>query len=290
MNIYSRPVKLADVTISDEFWRRYQELVRTKVIPYQWEALNDRIPGATPSYAMYNFRAASGLIKGEHKGKVFQDSDLAKWLEAVAYVLMWHPDQGLEKIADEAIDLVCSAQQPDGYLNTYYILTGLDKRWSNLMEHHELYCLGHMIEGAVAYYQATGKDKLLNAVIRYVDVVDKTLGPEPGKIPGYPGHPVIEMALIKLYDITRNEKHLNLAKYFIDERGKSPLFFKNECEKYNRSPKKLETYCGFQIIQAGLPVREQKTAQGHAVRAVYLYSGMADVARKTKDAELFAAC
>ncbi|GHU64133.1 hypothetical protein FACS189447_00280 [Spirochaetia bacterium] len=290
MNITSHPVKPSQVTVSDHFLGRYMELVRTKAIPYQWEALNDRIPGAAPSYTMYNFRAAAGLIKGEHKGHPHQDSDFAKWLEAVAYVLMWNPDPDLEKTADEAIDLICAAQQSDGYLNSYYILTGLDKRWTNLLEHHELYCLGHMIEAAVAYYQATGKDKFLNAIIRYVDLVDKTFGSEPDKLHGYPGHPVIELALIKLYDITGNEKHLKLAKYFVDERGQGPLYFKNECEKYDRSPQRLKGFHKFQIWQAGLPVREQKTAQGHAVRATYLYSGMTDVARKTQDAELLAAC
>jgi len=117
MNPLSHPAKPSQFKISDPFWGRYMELVRTVVLPYQWEALNDRIPGAEPSYCMANFRVAAGLIKGEHKGPVFQDSDFGKWLEAVGYVLSWKRDPELEKIADEAIDIVCAAQQADGYLN-----------------------------------------------------------------------------------------------------------------------------------------------------------------------------
>jgi DUF1680 family protein len=239
---------------------------------------------------MYNFKVAAGMLKGEHKGPVFQDSDLGKWIEAVGHVLSWHPDKELEKTADEAIDIVCAAQQPDGYLNTYYSITDITKRWTNLMDNHELYCLGHILEGAIAYYEATGKDKLLNAMIRYVDLVDKNIGSEPGKIHGYPGHEVIEMALIKLHDITRNERHLELAKYFIDQRGKEPLYFKEECEKYGNNFLFKGGPYGFNHYQAGKPVREQHDAQGHAVRAVYLYGGMADLARKTGDAGLLASC
>ncbi|MDR3341485.1 MAG: glycoside hydrolase family 127 protein [Treponema sp.] len=290
MNSSTHHFKQSQFVVSDPFWGRYMELVRTKVIPYQWEALNDRIPGAEPSYAMYNFRAAAGLEKGPHKGPVFQDSDWGKWIEAVGYVLAWQADPELEKIADEAIDIVCASQQPDGYLNTYYILTGLDKRWTNLMDHHELYCLGHILEGAIAYYEATGKDKLLKAMIRYVDLVDKNFGPDPDKRHGYPGHEVIEMALVRLHDITRDERHLSLAKYFIEERGKQPLYFKEECEKYGNKFYWADDPNGFHYYQAALPVREQRDARGHAVRAVYLYAGMADVARKTQDPTLLAAC
>jgi len=161
-------------------------------------------------------------------GRVFQDSDFAKWLEAVAYSLMWHPDPALEQTADGAIQDIIAAQQSDGHLNTYYIINGLDKRFTNLRDDHELYCLGHMLEGAIAYQQATGKDELLKALVRYVDLVDSLIGPEAGKLRGYPGHQELELALVKFYGITGNEKHLRLAKYFIDERGKEPLFFRDE--------------------------------------------------------------
>lgn len=288
--LFSNPLPIGDVRVTGHFWKDLMETARTKVIPYQWEALNDRIEGAAPSYCMRNFHAAAGKIKAEFGGCVFQDSDVAKWLEAVAYSLMWHPDPELEKIADGAIDDIVAAQQPDGYLDTYYILNGLDKRFTNLKDHHELYCLGHMIEGAVAYYQATGKDKLLKALERYVDCVDEHIGPDEGKIHGYPGHEIIEMALIRLYEVTKKEKYLRLAKYFIDERGKSPLYFEEETKKYGNKFWWDESSFQYHYYQAGEPVRDQQYAIGHAVRAVYLYSGVADVARRTGDETLYETC
>ena len=289
-DIQAVPLSLKETTITGSFWKNFMEKARTQVIPYQWEALNDRIPGAEPSYCMRNFRIASGKEKGEFGGFVFQDSDAAKWLEAVAYSLMWHPDPDLEKTADSAIDEILAAQQPDGYLDTYYIINGLDKRFTNLKDNHELYCLGHFLEAGVAYYQATGKDKFLKALIKYVDLVDSLIGPEDGKLHGYPGHQVIEMALVKLYDITGDEKHLRLAKYFIDERGKEPLFFREENKKQGNNFYWEDSLFQFNYYQAGEPVRGQKYAVGHSVRAVYMYAGMADVARKTGDDSLMEAC
>lgn len=289
-NTFSKPLQINHINVKDNFWKKMMELARTHVIPYQWEALNDRIEGAEPSYCMQNFKIAAGMMEGEFKGFVFQDSDFAKWIEAVGYSLMWNKDEGLERIADGAIDIVCAAQQLDGYLDTYYIINGLDKRWTNLRDNHELYCLGHLIEGAVAYYEATGKDKLLNAIVKYVDYVDTIFGPEDGKLHGYPGHEVIELALIKLYKIKKDKKYLNLAKYFIDERGKSPLYFEEEGKKYSNKFWWEDSYFKYQYYQAGKPVKEQQVAEGHAVRAVYLYSGMADVARETNDDELLEVC
>lgn len=289
-NKFSKNLPVDSINITDNFWRKMMELVRTHVIPYQWEALNDRIEGAEPSYCMQNFKIAAGMMEGEFKGFVFQDSDFAKWIEAVGFSLMWHKNINLEKTADEAIDIVCAAQQPDGYLDTYYIINGLDKRWTNLKDNHELYCLGHLIEGAVAYYEATGKTKLLNTVIKYVDYVDTIFGAEENKKHGYPGHEVIEMALIKLYKITENKKYLKLAKYFIDERGKAPLYFEEEGIKHENKFWWEDSYFKYGYYQAAKPVREQEVAEGHAVRAVYLYSGMADVAKETNDDDLLEAC
>jgi len=276
------------------------ERVRTKVIPYQWEALNDRIPGAEPSYCMRNFKLAAQMTRpgldygvprdAGHGGLVFQDSDVAKWIEAASYSLVWHPDPALEKILDETVDIVCNAQQPDGYLNTYYIINGLEKRFTNLEGNHELYCFGHFLEGAIAYYEATGKRKLLDALIRYAECIDRLIGPEEGKLHGYPGHEIAEMALMRLYAITKDEKHLKLAKYFIDRRGQKPLYFKEESAKNNNDFYWKDSYFQYQYYQAGKPVREQNVAEGHAVRAAYLYSGMADIARTTGDAALLKAC
>lgn len=287
---YTKTVPMTNVSVSDAFWGSYMELARTKIIPYQWEALNDRIPDAEPSYCIKNFRVAAGLEEGKFQGYVFQDSDVAKWIEAAAFSLVWHPNNLLEQTVDETIDLIVSAQQEDGYLDTYYIINGLEKRWTEVISNHELYCAGHMLEGAVAYYLATGKRILLDAMIRFVDHIDSVFGLEEGKKRGYPGHEVLEMALIKLYDITKDVKHLKLAKYFIDERGQSPLYFEQELKENNHTFWWKDSYFKHQYSQAGLPVREQDKAEGHAVRAVYLYSGMADVARETSDSGLFQAC
>ncbi len=284
-------MKRLSVSIRDNFWQKYTELVRNKVIPYQWDVFNDNIADADPSGAIRNFRIAAGEEEGEFYGMVFQDSDVAKWLEAVAYSLESHPDPELEKQADEVIDLIGRAQRPDGYLNTYFIVNGLEKRWTNLHECHELYCAGHMIEAAVAYYEATGKRKFLDIVCKLADHIDTVFGPEEGKLKGYPGHQEIELALVKLYRVTGNKKYLDLAKYFLDERGKKPYYFDIEWEK--RGKKEFwpgHRNMGPQYEQSHLPVREQTEAVGHSVRAVYMYTAMADVAMETGDEELLEAC
>ena len=284
--LFTTPVPLQKVQVPDPFWKSRMEIVRTRMIPYQWRALHDAVPGAAPSHCIRNFSIAAGLEKGRFEGYVFQDSDLAKWLEAVAYTLIWRPDASLEQQADEAIDLICAAQQPDGYMDTYYIINGLEKRFTNLRDHHELYCLGHMVEAAVAYHASTGKAKLLNAVCRCVDLVDSLFGPEPEKKHGYPGHEILEMALIRLYETTQQPRYLRLAQYFINQRGQQPLYFDEEARRRGEMPAPgPDTY-----RQADIPVREQQHAEGHAVRAVYLYSGMADVARLSGDDGLQDAC
>ena len=322
---FSCPPDLKKVRITDAFWGREQELVRKEVIPYQWEALNDRIPEADPSYCMRNFKVAGKLmrekrLKGsgfippsytfrgfealpedpDHPdpdkfyGFVFQDSDFSKWIEAVGYTLVNHPDPELERTADEAIDIVCAAQAENGYLDTYYIINGMDRIFTNLRDHHELYCFGHLAEGAVSYYQATGKDKLLKAAERYADFIVSRFGPEEEKCKGYPGHEIAEMALIRLYEVTGQRKYLELSRFFLEMRGQKPYYFdledreraEYEGKPYNAPKEELR----FQYHQAHLPVKQQTEAVGHAVRAVYLYSGMADVARLTQDEAMYEAC
>lgn len=278
-------------SIRDNFWSRYVELVRNEVIPYQWDALNDNVADADPSGAIRNFRIAAGEEEGEFYGMVFQDSDVAKWLEAVAYSLETRPDSELEKKVDGVIDLMGKAQQEDGYLNTYFIIKEPEKRWTNLKECHELYCAGHMIEAAVAYYRATGKRKFMDIMIRFVDHIDTVFGPEEGKKRGYPGHQEIELALVKLFRVTGNKKYLNLAKFFLDERGKKPYYFDKEWEERERAEHWLgHRRRGPQYDQSHVPVREQTEAVGHSVRATYMYAGMVDVAMETGDEELLKAC
>ncbi|WP_409348570.1 glycoside hydrolase family 127 protein [Paenibacillus phyllosphaerae] len=289
----TQPVSFNQVRLEDAYWTAYTKLVRETVIPYQWDALNDRIEGAEPSHAIRNFRIAAGHEEGSFYGFVFQDSDLAKWLEAVGYSLNVHPNPELEAIADGAIDLVIEAQQPDGYLNTYFQIKAPEERWTNLFDCHELYCAGHMIEAAVAYYDGTGKRKLLDAMCRFADYIDSVFGTEPGKLRGYDGHQEIELALVKLYKTTGEERYLKLAAYFINERGQEPNFLIAEWEKRGRTShwqagvtrKPDPAY-----NQAHVPVREQEVAVGHSVRAVYMYTAMADLAALTGDESLLAAC
>ena len=315
---FSDPLSLQQIKVTDNFWKKEMELVRTKVIPYQWDALNDNVPGAAPSFCMKNYKLAADLnarkksdpsyeqpvwttsnfelvpedmdhLEERFYGFLFQDTDFTKWVEAVAYSLTQHPDAALEKLADDAIDVVCAAQLDNGYLDTFYIINDQSKIFSNLRDNHELYCFGHLTEGAVAYYEATGKDKLLKTACRYADYIDSRFGSGEDKCKGYPGHEIAEMALVRLYHATGEERYLNLSRFFIDERGKKPYYFDSETD-HKFTPKPGDTSLRHFYHQAHLPVREQNEATGHAVRAVYLYSGMADIARLTEDEGLLAAC
>lgn len=315
---FSDPLSLRDIKVTDNFWKKEMELVRTEVIPYQWDALNDNVPGAAPSFCMKNYKLAADLnarkkadpsyeqpiwttsnfnlvpedinnLEERFYGFLFQDTDFTKWVEAVAYSLTQHPDDALEKLADDAIDVVCAAQLDNGYLDTFYIINDQSKIFSNLRDNHELYCFGHLTEGAVAYYEATGKDKLLKTACRYADYIDSRFGLEEGKCKGYPGHEIAEMALVRLYHATGEERYLNLSRFFIDERGKQPYYFDSEVD-HKFTPKPGEAPLRHFYHQSHLPVRKQEEAVGHAVRAVYLYSGMADIARLTGDDSLLAAC
>ncbi|MBO5353643.1 MAG: glycoside hydrolase family 127 protein [Lachnospiraceae bacterium] len=278
--------------LNDNFLGAYEKLVVEQVIPYQEKALKDEIPEAEKSHAIENFRQAAkmlaeGICEEEFYGMVFQDSDVAKWLEAAAYSLVNHPDAELEQRADDIIALIGSAQQEDGYLNTYFTVKEPDKKWTNLQEAHELYCAGHFIEAAVAYYEATGKDSLLNIMKKNADHIYRRFVEE--KAEGYPGHPEIELALMRLYDTTKEKKYLELAAHFINVRGVDPDYYKKEAETkgwtvWGMNPEDTE------YAQNQAPVRELTKATGHSVRAVYLYTGMAHLAAETGDESLVRAC
>lgn len=289
MRLYS--VDLTKIRINDPFWSKHVNLVKETMIPYQWKAMNDLIPDAEPSHCLENFKIAAGRKSGEFYGAVFQDTDILKWLEAVGFSLAANKDGQLEKTADEVIDLIAEAQQEDGYLDTYFIIKEPDRKWKNLCEGHELYTAGHMMEAAAAYYQGTGKGKFLNVVQKLGDLLCETFGAEEGKIHGYPGHPEVEIGLIKLYHATGERKYLDLAKYFVDARGVGENYFLKEMqspEYCNISPE-LADYRP-EYSQSDRPVREQNAAEGHAVRAVYLYSAMAELAYEYQDQELMDAC
>ena len=280
------------VRILDGFWQEEQRLVQDVVLPYQWEILNDRVAGAEPSHCIHNFRVAAGLAEGAYGGVVFQDTDLYKWLEAAAYCLMLRPDPALEALADGAVDLIASAQQPDGYLDTYYTIAEPGGRWTNLMEGHELYCAGHFIQAAVAYRDATKKDRALKIALRLADCIDRAFGPEEGKLRGYPGHPEIELALIQLFNAVQDPRYLRLAKFFLDVRGaaKENWFQREQTQEGHHYLFPEMSGFGAEYFQAHRPVREQRQATGHAVRAMYLYSAMAEMAALTKDDALADAC
>lgn len=284
-----KTLPLRDVTITDPFFSGRIDTARQTAIPYMWRALNDQVPGVAPSHCIENFRVAAGLKEGRFEGFVFQDSDLWKWIEGVAYSLATHPDPALEAQADEAIELAAKAQQPDGYLDTYYIINSLDKRFTNLRDCHELYVFGHMFEAATAYAEATGKRRLLDMACRVADCVDGLFGPEEGKLHGYPGHQEIEVGLAKLYQATGEKRYLALAKYFLDERGQQPCYFALEAEKRGEKPRHTDDrhrLPPFSYHQAHLPVREQKVAIGHAVRQCYMLAAMADVGALAGDPTL----
>lgn len=283
---------LKDVRVKDGFWSKYEALAKDVIIPYQWEALNDRVPDTEPSHAIENFKIAAGEAEGEFHGFVFQDSDVAKWLEAVSYRLIIAPDEELEKTADDVIDLIGRAQREDGYLDTYYLLKEKGKEFTNLLDCHEMYVAGHMAEAAVAYYEATGKRKLLDIICRFLDLIAQKVGKEDGKLHGYSGHPEIELALVRVYKATGEKKYLDFCEYLVNERGTEPNFFQQELEArgfinmWGGKDKKADTrYC-----QAHKPIREQKEAVGHSVRAGYLYTGAAHLALEKNDKELFEAC
>lgn len=284
-----KEISLGQVQIRDGFWTQMQSLVTDVVIPFQERVLNDEEEGVEKSHAIDNFRIAAGLAEGEFYGMVFQDSDVAKWLEGVAYSLVIKPDAGLEARADAIIDIVAQAQQEDGYLNTYFTIKEPEHRWQNLLECHELYCAGHMMEAAVAYYEATGKDKLLHVMERMADHIISRFGDEPGKVKGIPGHQEVEIGLMRMYHVTGKPEYKDMARYFLEERGKNPDFFKEEAKKRDwvHFGMKLEDT---KYNQSHATVYEQDEAVGHSVRAVYMYTAMADLAAEDGDEKLFSAC
>ncbi len=303
---FSSHIMLKNITVSDSFWTNIQKLVRDTVIPYQYEALHDRIENAEKSYCIENFTKA-GIISGQlrngkpvptypvdkwhydennseaeaFRGWVFQDSDAYKWIEAAAYSLVNEWDETLFKNAKELIGLICSAQLENGYLDTLYIINNPKKIFTNLKDFHELYCFGHLAEAAVAFYDSTGDRELLDAACRYADLLCETFGEDKKR--GYGGHEIAELALVKLYHAANKKKYLDLAAFFINERGKKPYYF--DLEQGRKTDGK-----GYVYNQAHTEVRNQSEAVGHAVRGVYLYSGMADIAKLNGDNELYQAC
>ncbi len=281
--------KLKNIKIDDFFWNKYIQLVTDVIIPYQWDILNDRLEGVETSHCIENFHIAAGLSDGEFYGAVFQDTDLAKWLEAVAYSLAYEANDALEADFDRMVDLIEKAQWEDGYINTYYTLKAPELRFTNLQEGHELYTAGHLIEAAVAYYLVSGKDKFLRIMMKFADLIYEVFVVKGQE--GYPGHQEIELALVKLYEVTGQKKYLELAYTFIDRRGQGDNYFLEE-EKGSNFFRIFPEFKDYDpaYSQSHLPVKNQLTVEGHAVRATYMYSAMADLAYYTEDDDLLKAC
>jgi DUF1680 family protein len=280
LNKYT-PLPFTVVSIEDEFWAPRLRINREHTIPIEYQQCRD-----TGRIDAFRLNWKPGMEPVPH---IFWDSDVAKWIEAASYSLATHPDPELEASLDKVIALISSAQGPDGYLNTHFTVVEPGKRWTNLRDRHELYCAGHLIEAAVAYFQATGKRALLDTICRYTDHIDQVFGPKPGQKHGYPGHEEIELALVKLYHVTGERRYLELSQYFVDERGRQPHYFDIEAEARGEDPQRFWAK-SYAYMQAHIPVREQREVVGHAVRAMYLYSAMVDLAGETGDRSLLTTC
>lgn len=271
-----RPVPARHVRLSDEFWQPRIEVNRTATIPYSFQMCED-------TGRLENFKVAAGTSDKKWTGKFgFDDSDLSKIIEGAAYSLMTHPDPNLAAYVDGVIGIMAAAQEPDGYLFTAW--TARDKigdpsqisccypkaaRWVESQNSHELYNLGHMYEAGAAHHEATGQDSLLDISTKSANLLVETFG--PGKLELPCGHPEVELGLVKLYRATGDRRYLELAKYYVDVRGRATEDRPKLWGEYHQDHK---------------PIREQDEAVGHSVRAMYLYAGAADVAALTGDESL----
>ena len=262
------PIAFQHIDVTGGFWAQKQQLIRDVTI----HAVHDRFAD-TGRFQAFCCQWTEGC--DEAKPHIFWDSDIAQWIESAAYLLQKSPDAVLEQQIEAVIDQIEQNQWPDGYFNIYFTVVEPDGRFKN-RDCHELYCLGHLIEAAVAYYEATGRDRFLNILDRYIDLVIRVFTVERSAAFTTPGHEEIELALFKLYRLRKDNKYLDLAMFFLNERGKHA--------------EGLTHWCNMRYNQSHLPVRQQRTAEGHSVRACYLYSAMADAAKETGDPALLDAC
>lgn len=256
-----KPVAIGDVSLADGFWKSRQQINLGITLRSQYALLES-------TGRMDNFRRAAGKLDKPYQGFVYNDSDVYKWLEAASWTLIYDPGVELRELVEDTIDLIAAAQRKDGYINTYFSLDKANERWTNLQEKHELYCAGHLIQAAVAHYRATGDEKLLNVVIRLADHLNSMFGPNQREATA--GHPEIEMALVELYRTTRERKYLDLAALFINRRGHGLLG-------------------GSEYLVDHVPLRSMDHLAGHAVRAIYLCSGAADLALETGETQFIEA-
>ncbi|MEO8531306.1 MAG: beta-L-arabinofuranosidase domain-containing protein, partial [Deltaproteobacteria bacterium] len=291
MRVYSS-VPFSRVKITGGFWHERLETVLTRTIPSQLKMLTKsdirgsiKLPKPVPPLTQP--RRQNGFTV-----QVFWDSDIGKWIEAASYALSHRRDPSVEAEIDAMVEDLANAQADDGYLNCWYLQREPENRWTNERDNHETYNAGHLLEGAVAYFQATGKDRFLAIMERFIDHIAATFGTGPGQKRGYPGHQEIELALVRAWHATGKRKYLDLASYFIDERGNTngvEHYFDLEAKARGQDPAAY-VFAGHEYSQAHLPVRQQTKVVGHAVRAMYMYAAMADLAAEHNDKDLKAAC
>jgi len=264
-HVLLRPLPLDAVNLADGFWEPRRRINHEVTLPSQCRHLEE-------TGRLDNFRRASGKTGGEYQGIYFNDSDVYKWLEAASWALAEHTDPGLQRMVDAAITEVEDAQRPDGYLNTYFTFERAAERWTNF-DLHEMYCAGHLFQAAVAHFRATGSRRLLDVATRFADHICDTFGPEEGKRQAVDGHEEVEMALVELFRVTGEKRYLEGARYFVDARGHGMLG-----SPYGQHDPSYS--------QDHEPLRDQSEVVGHAVRAMYFYSGAADVYAETGEPAL----
>lgn len=290
MNKYA-PLPFHTVRLEGKFWHERLETVLTRTIPSQHVKLGEngildslKLPQPPPPLRFP--RHANGFTV-----QVFWDSDAGKWIEAASYALAHRRDADIEAKIEAMVDDFERAQAPDGYLNCWYLGREPDRRWTNLRDNHEMYNAGHLLEGAIAYFRVTGRRRWLDIMERYLEHIYSMFGTGPGQKRGYDGHEEIELALLKLYHLTGEQKHLDFATYLINERGRQPHYFDLERQARETSDTRQPyVFANYEYSQSHKPVREQNKVVGHAVRAMYLYTAMADLAREIDDAALKQAC
>jgi DUF1680 family protein len=287
-----QPLDQTRVSITEGFWGGKQQLVGEVTLFHVFDQMRHQgqLDALRLDQRMHRGRQESN--SWYWGGSIFWDSDVAKWLEAASAYLQHHADDKLEAHVDGTIQLLADAQQSDGYLNSHILTWRPRHRFKNLRDLHELYCAGHLIEAGVVHRLATGKETLLNVVTRLADYLVTVFGAGSGQLPGYCGHPEIELALIRLYRLTGEERYLNLSRFFVEQRGKLPHYFDREAvERLDAVPfRPNHPISPYAYMQAHQPLRQQQQVVGHAVRAVYLYSAAADLAYELKDEELAGVC
>lgn len=300
-------MKSPRIHITSPFWSRYQKLIHDTLLPYQWAVISDgrtdiefggswgaSDASAAKSHAVENLRIAAGRAEGHFHGMVFQDSDVYKWLETAAYALGAQPDEDLKALCDSVIDLIADAQDDDGYVSTNFQIEFPERKFKRLYESHELYCMGHAIEALVGYHQTTGSGKALAVARGMADCIDANFGPEDGKIHGTDGHPEIELGLARLYEETGEKRYLDLARYLVEVRGADPEFYARQREADGDTPERmLIPGCPMFDMPYYLydkPVAQIDQALGHAVRVVYLFAGLAHIARDSGDQAMLDHC